>query len=398
MVVYSFQIPKKKVSFLDATKRLFDEDAYLTDFEATVLSCEESEKGFWVILDSTAFFPEGGGQFPDSGTIGDTEVLDVQEDKGGVIRHLLPKAFSVGEKVFGKINWVQRFDFMQQHSGEHIFSGLAHSKFGANNVGFHLGFAETTIDLDFQLNEEQVLELELLANEAVYKNFPIEISYPTAEELEVLPYRSKKKLEGKIRIVTFPGYDICACCGTHVKRTGEIGLIKITSFQNYKGGTRLFMLCGKRAFEDYQAKNLNVVKVTNGLSVPPSEICFAVKRLENEITERKIYESSLKKELFSLKAEKLGSGEKICVFEEDLTPDELRRYCLTLCENFRIAGVFCGTEGNYKYAVASKTENCSALAKEMNAKLCGRGGGKPELIQGGCAAKSEEIKDFFNNL
>ena len=402
------------------TRRIFDEDAYITEFEATVISCAECEKGFDVVLDSTAFFPEGGGQFPDMGFIcplpskkvsatglfcdspnakeNFIPVTDVQEDKEGVIHHFLPKELVPGQSVSGFINGIRRFDFMQQHSGEHIFSGLAHAKFGATNVGFHLGLLETTIDLDVSLSEEQVAELELAANEAVYKNLPIEISYPSEEELEVLPYRSKKKLSGKIRIVTVPGYDICACCGTHVRTTGEIGIIKITSHQNYKGGTRLFMVCGKRAFLDYQSKNRNVTSVTNSLSVKPEEICFAVKRLEEEITERKIYESSLKKELFALKAEKLGTGQKICVFEKGLDPDELRRYCLVLAENFKVAAVFSGEEGNYKYAVASKTENCSVLAKELNAKLCGRGGGKPELVQGGCQAAKAEIKDFFNNL
>ena len=380
------------------TKRIFDENAYITEFEAKVLSCTETETGFDLVLDSSAFFPEGGGQFPDKGTLNDIEVLDVQEDKEGVIHHFSKIGIPAGEKVTGKIDWTQRFDFMQQHSGEHIFSGLAHSNFGANNVGFHLGYEETTIDLDVPLSEEQVQKLELLANEAVYKNFPIEISFPSEDELAVLPYRSKKKLTGKIRIVTFPGYDICACCGTHVKRTGEIGIIKITAFQNYKGGTRLFMLCGKRAFRDYQSKNSDVIKVTNSLSVKPEEIKSAVKRLENEITEHKIYESALKKELFELKAEKLGTGEKICVFEKGMTPDELRRYCLTLGENFIIAAVFCGEDGNYKYAVSSKTENCSAIAKEINAKFSGRGGGKPELVQGGCSGKSFEIEEFFNNL
>ena len=242
------------------TKRIFDEDAYITEFEATVLSCTECEKGFEIILDQTAFFPEGGGQYPDKGTLNRTEITDVQEDKEGVIRHFSEKGIPAGEKVYGKIDWEQRFDFMQQHSGEHIFSGLAHKKFGATNVGFHLGYDETTIDLDVPLSEKDVLELELLANKAVYKNLPIEISYPSEEELEVLPYRSKKKLSGKIRIVTFPGYDICACCGTHVKQTGEIGIIKLTAFQNYKGGTRLFMLCGKRAFKDYQNKNKKKLK------------------------------------------------------------------------------------------------------------------------------------------
>ena len=380
------------------TKRLFDEDAYLTEFEAEVLSCTETENGFDMVFDQTAFFPEGGGQFPDKGTLNGIEVLDVQEDKEGLIHHFSRIGFGPGDKVHGKIDWNQRFDFMQQHSGEHIFSGLAHSKFGANNVGFHLGYEETTIDLDVPLSEKDVLELELLANEAVYKNFPIEISYPSEEELAVLPYRSKKKLTGKIRIVTFPGYDICACCGTHVKRTGEIGIIKLTAFQNYKGGTRLFMLCGKRAFKDYQSKNGDVIKVTNSLSVKPNELCLAVKRLENEITEHKIYESALKKELFALKAEKLGTGEKICVFENKMTPDELRRFCLTLGENFKIAAVFNGEDGNYKYAISSKTENCSVIAKAINEKFSGRGGGKPELVQGGCCGKASEIEDFFNNL
>ena len=380
------------------TRRIFDEDAYKTEFEAKVISCTETEKGFDIVLDSTAFFPEGGGQYPDKGMLNGIDVFDVQEDKEGVIHHFLEKEIPEGEKVLGKIKWEQRFDFMQQHSGEHIFSGLAHSKFGANNVGFHLGYDETTIDLDVPLSEEQVFEIENEANEAVYKNFPIEISFPSEEELAVLPYRSKKKLSGKIRIVTFPGYDICACCGTHVKRTGEIGLIKVTAFQNYKGGTRLFMLCGNRAFRDYQNKNRDLIKVTNSLSVKPNELCLAVKRLENEITEHKIYESALKKELFALKAEKLGTGEKICVFENKMTPDELRRFCLTLGENFKIAAVFNGEDGNYKYAISSKTENCSVIAKTINEKFSGRGGGKPELVQGGCCGKASEIEDFFNNL
>ncbi len=383
---------------MNATKRLFDENAYMTEFSAKVISCTETEKGFDAVLDATAFFPEGGGQFPDKGSLSGIEVLDVQEDKEGIIHHFLEKAVPEGETVFGKIDWLRRFDFMQQHSGEHIFSGLAHKHFGATNVGFHLGLEETTLDLDIPLSEEQVNMLELSANEAVQKNLPIEISYPSPEELEVLPYRSKKKLSGKVRIVTVPGYDICACCGTHVEKTGEIGIIKITSFQNYKGGTRLFMLCGKRAFLDYQRKNANVLKVTNNLSVKPEEICTAVSRLENEITEHKIYESSLKKELFALKAEKLGTGKKVCVFEKDLTPDELRRFCLTLAERFKIAAVFSGEGENYKYAVSSKTENCSLIAKAINTNFSGRGGGKPELVQGSCLGKEENIKEFINNM
>lgn len=381
-----------------ATERIFDKSAYITEFSAKVLSCAEKENGFDLVLDSTAFFPEGGGQFPDRGTVDGTEVLDVQEDRDGVIHHFVKEPFAEGKEVFGKIDWFRRFDFMQQHSGEHIFSGIAHEKFGASNVGFHLGLEETTIDLDVPLSEEQISEIENSANEAIYKNLPIEISYPSQEELDILPYRSKKKLSGKIRIVTVPGYDICACCGTHVEKTGEIGIIKVTSFQNYKGGTRLFMLCGKRAFLDYQSKNRDIINVTNRLSVKPKELCEAEARLENEITEHKIYEAALKKELYALKAEKLGKGERICVFEEGMTPDELRRFCLTVSENYKIAAVFSGREENYKYAVASKTENCSAIAKKLNAEFFGRGGGKPELVQGSCSGKRAEIEEFINNL
>lgn len=383
---------------MQPTKRLFDENPYMTEFSATVLCWKQAEGAFFAALDRTAFFPEGGGQFCDLGTLYNADVLDVQEDKDGVIWHKINKPVETGIIVNGKIDFRRRFDFMQQHSGEHIFSGLAHSRFGATNVGFHLGTEMTTLDLDVTLDEEKVALLEREANEAVYKNLPIEISYPSAEELAVLPYRSKKELSGRVRIVTVPGYDICACCGTHVARTGEIGIIKITSFQNYKGGTRLFMLCGSRAFEDYRRKNADVLRVTTSLSIKPEELCQGVERLSSEITEHKIYESSIKKELFAMKAASLGSGERIAVFEENLTPDEIRRFCLTLSESFGIAAVFCGKNGEWKYAAAAKERDCRAVSKALNESFGGRGGGRPELVQGGCGGTREEIEALFGTI
>lgn len=383
---------------MQPTKRLFDENPYMTEFSATVLCWKQAEGAFFAALDRTAFFPEGGGQFCDLGTLYNADVLDVQEDKDGVIWHKINKPVETGIIVNGKIDFRRRFDFMQQHSGEHIFSGLAHSRFDATNVGFHLGTEITTLDLDVPLDEEKVALLEREANEAVYKNLPIEISYPAAEELAVLPYRSKKELSGRVRIVTVPGYDICACCGTHVARTGEIGIIKITSFQNYKGGTRLFMLCGSRAFEDYRRKNADVLRVTTSLSIKPEELCQGVERLSAEITEHKIYESSIKKELFAMKAASLGSGERIAVFEENLTPDEIRRFCLTLSESFGIAAVFCGKSGEWKYAAAAKERDCRAVSKALNESFGGRGGGRPELVQGGCGGTREEIEALFGTI
>lgn len=383
---------------MQPTKRLFDESPYMTEFSAMVLCWKQAEGAFFAALDRTAFFPEGGGQFCDLGTLYNADVLDVQEDKDGVIWHKINKPVETGIIVNGKIDFRRRFDFMQQHSGEHIFSGLAHSRFGATNVGFHLGTEITTLDLDVPLDEEKVALIEREANEAVYKDLPIEISYPAAEELAALPYRSKKELSGRVRIVTVPGYDICACCGTHVARTGEIGIIKITSFQNYKGGSRLFMLCGSRAFEDYRRKNADVLRVTTSLSIKPEELCQGVERLSAEITEHKIYESSIKKELFAMKAASLGGGERIAVFEENLTPDEIRRFCLTLSESFGIAAVFCGKNGEWKYAAAAKERDCRAVSKALNESFGGRGGGKPELVQGGCGGTREEIEALFGTI
>lgn len=380
------------------TERLFDEDAYLTEFTAVVQGWTLDGGSFLVELDRTAFFPEGGGQFCDLGTLNGIPVTDVQEDSDGIIWHRISAPTETGLAVTGKIDWARRFDFMQQHSGEHIFSGIAHSLFGATNVGFHLGLDSTTIDLDIPLTEKCVEKIESLASSAIYKNVPFEISYPSAEELKSLSYRSKKELSGRVRIVAIPGYDVCACCGTHVTKAGEIGLIKVTSFQNYKGGTRLNLLCGKRAFADYQSKNSGVLAVTTGLSVKPEELQAAVLRLENEITERRIYEAGLRNELFSLKAEKLGGGEKICVFEKELSPDELRRFCLILAESFGIAAVFSGEKGEYKYTVASKTGDCREAAKKINSAFSGRGGGKAELCQGSCSGNEAEIRELCDNL
>lgn len=383
---------------MEATRRLFDENAYQWAFTAVVLQCEpDGKSGFAVVLDQTAFFPEGGGQYPDAGTLNGLSVTDVQE-KDGVIFHTVPEALPVGMTVSGAIDGVRRFEFMQQHSGEHIFSGLAHSRFGATNVGFHLGLSVMTVDLDVPLSEEDILGLETSANECVYKNLPIEITYPTAEELSVLPYRSKKELTGRVRIVTIPGYDICACCGTHVARTGEIGLIKIISFQNYKGGTRLSMLCGKRALWDYQRRTHDITEVTTRLSVKPEELSAAVSRLENEITNHKITESALRRELFETKAAALGSGKANFVFEEALAPDELRRYCLTLTENFEIAGVFSGSDGNWRFAIASKSGGTAPYVAALRENFSGRGGGKPELCQGTCGGSRAEIENILNDL
>ena len=236
------------------TIKLYDIDAYATNFEAEVADCRKADQGFLVELDRTLFFPEEGGQSPDKGILGGQEVLDVQIDKEGTITHLVGQEMPVGKKVSGSIDWKHRFSNMQQHSGEHIISGLVNKYYQYNNVGFHLGPDEVTLDFDGTLTPGQLRAIEAEANQAVKKNFPVHISFPDADTLAGLNYRSKIELKGAVRIVEFPGYDICACCAPHVRQTGEIGLIKVTGIQSHRGGVRVNILCGDRAIADYTRK------------------------------------------------------------------------------------------------------------------------------------------------
>ena len=238
------------------TEKLFYRDSHLKEFTAEVLSCEKRDGHYEVELDRTAFFPEGGGQYADTGVLDEMQVCDVQE-KDGRIFHIMKdrservsEYFTAGRRVSGRIDWEERFMKMQQHTGEHIVSGLVHARFGYNNVGFHLGSEDCTMDFNGAVTKEELQEIEQEANRAVWKNLPVQVLYPTEEELASMDYRSKIEIEGQIRIVVIPGYDVCACCAPHVNNTGEIGMIKLTGVQRYKGGVRVTMLCGVRALLD----------------------------------------------------------------------------------------------------------------------------------------------------
>ena len=228
------------------TEKLYYADPYQTTFTARVLGCEAGKGGYLVTLDRTAFYPEGGGQPADHGTLGGAAVTDVHE-KDGVITHTCDHPLTVGDTVEGAIDWDRRFDHMQQHSGEHILSGLICAAHHCDNVGFHLGADTVTIDFNAALTEKDVQELERAANRYIWQDHPIAISFPSPAELEALDYRSKKELTGQVRIVSFPGADCCACCGTHVASSGQVGLLKILSCQKFRQGVRLEILSGRRA-------------------------------------------------------------------------------------------------------------------------------------------------------
>ena len=379
------------------TEKLFYKDSHLAEFTASVESCEKEEKYYKVVLDRTAFFSEGGGQSADTGILDGVKVFDVQE-KDGILYHMTEKPLKIGKTIEGKIDWDERFSKMQQHSGEHIVSGLIHQKYGYNNVGFHLGQDAVTMDFDGVITKEQLKEIEFLANEGVAKNLDILVDYPTEEELDKITYRSKIEIEGQICIVTIEGYDVCACCAPHVKKTGEIGLIKLTNVQNYKGGVRITMLCGFRALADYNEKETSVRKVSILMSSKENEIAEAVEQLKEEKAQLKNEIALLQGKLLRSKASQIAEGqEMVCLFEPELEGNAPRELANLLLEkNIKICGIFFGNDNEgYRYVVGSRSVDTRPIAKCLNEKFSGRGGGKPEMVQGSLKGMENEIYQFF---
>ena len=230
------------------TRKLYYEDCHLSAFSAVVLSCEKAEKGYEVILDATAFYPEGGGQAADVGKLGTIRVLHTRE-AGDTVVHLCDGPLEVGQRVEGRIDYAHRFDLMQQHTGEHIVSGIINRRYGYHNTGFHMGSDVITIDFDGVIPAEDLPSLEAEANCAVWQNLSVHCWVPEPEELPNVFYRTKRALPWPVRIVRVPGFDSCACCGVHVAATGEIGIIKLFSVMGFRGGSRMEMACGRRAYE-----------------------------------------------------------------------------------------------------------------------------------------------------
>ncbi|PWJ47642.1 alanyl-tRNA editing protein [Faecalicatena contorta] len=379
------------------TEKLFYEDSHMTEFTARVEICRKKGEYFEVVLDRTAFFPEGGGQYADTGCLGDVRVLDVQE-KNGMIYHVTEGMLDEGCEVTGKIDWDMRFMKMQQHTGEHIVSGLVHSRFGYNNVGFHLGSEDCTMDFNGEISKEELWEIEKLANEAAVKNLEVLVSYPSGAELDSLEYRSKIEIEGQVRIVTIPGYDVCACCAPHVKKTGEIGMIKLTNIQRYKGGVRITMLCGFRALADYGKKEGHVKNISVLLCAKEEEVSDAAKRLKEENAQLKVKLAEMQKKLLEYKAKEVPEEEAfVCLFEEDLDGDSPRLLMnQVLVQDKTGCAVFWKTgETDFRYVIGSKTIDVRPLAKELNKRFEGRGGGKPEMVQGSLQGKEDEISTWM---
>lgn len=379
------------------TEKLFYQDSHRSTFTAIVQEVRPSGNGYEIILDRTAFFPEGGGQSSDTGSLGGVSVSDVQEIDGKII-HYTDGPLVEGTEVEGCIDWTERFSKMQQHTGEHIVSGLIHKIYGYHNVGFHLGTDSVTLDFNGVVPKEKLHEMEQLANEAVAKNLPVQVLYPMDEELSKISYRSKIEIEGQVRIVVIDGYDVCACCAPHVKQTGEIGLIKLVGMQNYKGGVRISMLCGFRALEDYYQKEKNNREIAVMLSAKEYETAVEVERLQEELAMKKAKIAELERKFLEQKVETLDiSSAIVCLFEETDPVMTRELVNLLLKKGAKMAAVFSGNEREgYRYVLGSRSLDVRENGKLLNEAFHGRGGGKPEMVQGTVQGKREEIEAFLN--
>lgn len=386
------------------TRKIYYENVHQTDFTAVVTECLPSkEEGYFlVVLNASAFFPEEGGQSADKGTLNGQEVLDVSI-KQGILYHKLACALPSGTEVAGHVDWNRRFDFMQQHSGEHMISGLLHSHFGLENVGFHLSDREVTLDMNGAVSLEQLRLIEQEANAYIWKNLPVNITWPSSEELANLNYRSKLALTENVRIVDIPGVDLCACCAPHVDTTGQIGLIKIINVQSHRGGVRINILCGGRALADYTEKQDSVWSISSLLSAKQPEVANAVIRTREDAKLQKERANALQAELLNVQMNALPSPEEknhILLFVGELDAIALRNAVNTLTGKYSgYCGIFAGDDdGGYRFIVGSSFCNCQELANRMRHDLQAKGGGSAPMIQGNVSATADALRAMWASL
>ena len=390
---YNVEKPSRRMTM---TRKLFYEDCHLASFSARVTGCDQTEKGWEVTLDATAFYPEGGGQACDLGTLGGAAVLDVRE-RGEEIIHLCDGALEIGAEVTGGIDWNRRFILMQQHTGEHIISGIIHETYGWHNVGFHMGSDIITIDFDGPIPAEDLPVIEARANAAIWQNLPVKCWYPSEEELPTVGYRTKKVLPWPVRIVEIPGFDKCACCGVHVAATGEVGLVKLFSVMKFHQGVRIEMACGQRALEALNHAYDQNRQVSQAFSARITETGAAARKMNEVLAAEKFRTTGLQRQLFRFIAETYAGAGDTVHFADDLEPALVRDLADAIAERCGgTAAVFSGTDADgYNFALVTRDGDLRPLGKAMTQALNGRGGGKPIFQQGRVNAPKAQIEAFF---
>lgn len=374
------------------TQKLYLSDSFIEKFSATVLACLPVADGFDIVLDQTAFFPEGGGQAGDMGKIGDVCVCDTKI-VGKTILHRTDAPLPVGSEVVCTLDWDSRFDRMQNHSAEHILSGVAHRRYGCTNVGFHLGDAVMTVDFDKKLSLDEIKDIEYLSNKAVFDNLAITAVFPREDELKDLSYRSKIEIEDELRLVGIDTVDLCACCAPHVKFTGQIGMIKILDFCPNKGGTRITAVAGHRALSDYQMIHEATKEMMKMYSSPRDGVVFAAKKQADNTAAVLKENAALKRELSLYKAEIKSVGENAVVFCRDASFDDLR-YCSNHFIEQGAHAVVALSEGEpdaFLYVVNTPNGNGKSVVQALNSVFGGKGGGNGSFAQGKLVGKKTDI-------
>ncbi|WP_337740734.1 alanyl-tRNA editing protein [Allisonella histaminiformans] len=386
---------------MEEMNELFYRDEYAREFDAEVISCQKGKKGYEVVLSDTAFYPEGGGQPADRGTLGQVNVLDVKR-RNGEILHITDAPLEPGMTVHGVLDWERRFDHMQQHSGEHILSGVVHAQFGYDNVGFHMNDEVVTVDFNGPITWEEAMELEDKVNAYIWTDAESRELYPSEEELKAMDYRSKIELKGKVRLVEYPGADLCACCGTHVAHTGEIGLMKILSVSRHKDGVRMEMLFGGRAMQDYDRKHLLNTEFSCRLSAKPYETGEALQRVLDEMNAMnamKFRMQAMNERYYAMRATSIPVGEPVIFFNEPgMSMVEIRKFCDYLISTGKVKTAMIISpkdKESVNYVMGSADLNMRDVGKLLNEKLRGRGGGRPEMVQGSFQAEAEAVEQAF---
>lgn len=383
---------------MEEMNELFYRDEYAREFDAEVISCQKGKKGYEVVLSDTAFYPEGGGQPADRGTLGQVNVLDVKR-RNGEILHITDAPLEPGMTVHGVLDWERRFDHMQQHSGEHILSGVVHAQFGYDNVGFHMNDEVVTVDFNGPITWEEAMELEDKVNAYIWTDAESRELYPSEEELKAMDYRSKIELKGKVRLVEYPGADLCACCGTHVAHTGEIGLMKILSVSRHKDGVRMEMLFGGRAMKDYDRKHLLNTEFSCRLSAKTYETGEALQRVLDEMNAMKFRMQAMNERYYAMRATSIPVGEPVIFFNEPgMSMVEIRKFCDYLISTGKVKTAMIISpkdKESVNYVMGSADLNMRDVGKLLNEKLHGRGGGRPEMVQGSFQAEAEAVEQAF---
>ena len=383
---------------MEEMNELFYRDEYAREFDAEVISCQKGKKGYEVVLSDTAFYPEGGGQPADRGTLGQVNVLDVKR-RNGEILHITDAPLEPGMTVHGVLDWERRFDHMQQHSGEHILSGVVHAQFGYDNVGFHMNDEVVTVDFNGPITWEEAMELEDKVNAYISTAAESPEQSPSEEELKAMDYRSKIELKGKVRLVEYPGADLCACCGTHVAHTGEIGLMKILSVSRHKDGVRMEMLFGGRAMKDYDRKHLLNTEFSCRLSAKPYETGEALQRVLDEMNAMKFRMQAMNERYYAMRATSIPVGEPVIFFNEPgMSMVEIRKFCDNLISTGKVKTAMIISpkdKESVNYVMGSADLNMRDVGKLLNEKLHGRGGGRPEMVQGSFQAVAEAVEQAF---